>query len=110
MQPETRFKIKVLKDLSSMDVFAIKIQQVSTHGDPDIILCVKGNYVALELKTLTGRASALQIYKLDQIKRNGGYSFIVDPNSWPSIRHFISELDETKAKEIPTCLKLPSVI
>jgi len=97
--------MKVLKDLDSMGAMVIKIQQVSTRGDPDIILCFKGNFVALELKTETGRASPLQLFKLGKVRQKGGAAFITDPNNWPDIRHYISELNPTETKEIPTCLK-----
>lgn len=108
MQPETAFKIRVLRDLDAIDdVFVIKIQQVSTRGDPDIVLCVKGHFVALELKTDKGRADPLQLYKLRKIEKTGGYAFIVRPKHWKIVRHYLSEFNPTKRKEIPACLKLP---
>ena len=92
MQGETKFKRRVLNDLAALEVFVIKIQQVSTCGDPDIVLCAAGNFVALELKTERGRTSPLQKYKLRKIQESGGISFVVVPSTWPEVLSFIVKL------------------
>lgn len=48
------------------------------QGEPDIIGCYNGKFYGLELKRdINARASALQIYKLEKIKQNGGISMKV---------------------------------
>jgi hypothetical protein len=98
-----------MEDLKRLGAFFIKIQQVSTCGDPDFVLCFKGHFIGLELKTEKGRASPLQIYKLNQIVKKGGTAFIARPSSWQVVLDSIRQLDDTQRKEIPACLKLPSV-
>jgi hypothetical protein len=50
-QPEGLLKDRVLADLRQLPkTYARKIQQVSRRGIPDILACVNGNFVALELK------------------------------------------------------------
>lgn len=81
-QPETLFKEKVLSKLKDIPkCFVIKLQQVSKVGDPDIILCVNGFYVALELKVGKNKATKLQAHKLEMIKQSGGIARVVTPEN-----------------------------
>ena len=81
-QPETLFKEKVLRLLAQVPrCHVIKIQQVCKVGDPDIIMCVAGRFVAWELKVGKNRATKLQQYILDQIRASGGIAEVVTPDS-----------------------------
>lgn len=82
MQPETRFKLKVVKRLRDEfgpDVFFYKTQQVSLGGIPDIVGCLRGRFFAFELKTTDRAASPLQEYILDQIRFARGFACVVHP-------------------------------
>lgn len=46
-------------------------------GTPDIIACVDGIFVGLELKTSQGRLSKIQSYRLDQIKEASGIGVVI---------------------------------
>jgi hypothetical protein len=39
----------------------------SNSGKPDITGCIKGRYVGFEVKSPTGRASKLQVYRLKKL-------------------------------------------
>lgn len=48
------------------------------EGEPDIVGCRNGRFYAFELKKDSkAKASALQLYKLKRIKKNGGISMKV---------------------------------
>lgn len=49
----------------------------STCGIPDIIICYKGKFIALEVKNDVGRPTKLQLIQIDRIKRCGGVATIV---------------------------------
>lgn len=49
---------------------------------PDFILCVRGFFVSIELKTDTGEASELQKHNIRKIKKFGGISFIMTPDTY----------------------------
>lgn len=67
-QPETLFKEKVQARLRNVpNSWFEKIQQVGKRGTPDILGCVNGFFVALELKIPGGRLDKLQKYTLDKI-------------------------------------------
>jgi len=83
VQPETRFKNKVMGKLKDLPLcHIIKIQQVVKRGDPDIIMCVAGRFVAWELKVNKNKATPLQKHQLDLITKAGGLACVVTPDNF----------------------------
>lgn len=70
------------------------IQQLSIRGTPDIIGHVNGYFVALELKTKSGKLSKLQRIKLIEINRNKGIAVKVSPDNWTCVYKYLLELSE----------------
>lgn len=83
MQPETRFKFKVVNLLETYfpNIYITKVQQVTKRGDPDLIICANGKYVGWELKVGDNKVSELQQYKLDLITKAGGVARVVHPDN-----------------------------
>jgi hypothetical protein len=81
MKPETRFRINqvdpFLKKLKG--IWAESIQQVSISGTPDKLMCIRGKFVALELKSDDGELSPLQKDKRFLIERAGGVYIAASP-------------------------------
>jgi len=46
-------------------------------GTPDLLICYKGKFIALEVKNETNKTSSLQDIHLQQIKKAGGISAVV---------------------------------
>ena len=46
-------------------------------GLPDIIVCLSGRFIALEVKTETGKTTALQELTLKEIRKAGGIAEVV---------------------------------
>lgn len=87
MKPETKFKVKVLEDLRTLDeMWAEKIQQVALRGTPDILFCSSGDFGALELKRdPSAKIDRLQMLKLVKIRDAGGFARVVHPDNWPEV-------------------------
>jgi hypothetical protein len=85
--PETIFKEKALADLRALPrTWAEKIQQVAICGTPDILACVNGYFVAIELKKdAAARVEPIQDYELARIKRARGMAVIAHPGNWRDI-------------------------
>lgn len=45
-------------------------------GLPDILGCWKGRFIGIEVKTLTGKPTQIQLHILEQISKAGGYAGI----------------------------------
>lgn len=95
MKPETTFRRNkvdpFLKKLTNCVSFSI--QQVAIHGTPDKLLCIRGRFVALELKSEDGELDPLQEYNLNQVKRCGGVAIEASPKNWPEVQKILLALD-----------------
>ena len=75
---ESKIQAKIMLYLKACpDTYAFKVMKASTNGVPDIIACVQGKFIALEVKSEKGRPSKLQIVAQRRIKEAGGESYIV---------------------------------
>ncbi len=85
-KPETLFGEKLdkwLKETYGDECWNENIQQVSIRGTPDRLICIRGDFIAVELKKDEKAAIAqLQTYKLDKIQKAGGRSYIISPESF----------------------------
>lgn len=85
-KPETLFKEKVLKKIRTIPrSWFEKIAQVSSVGTPDIIGCVNGMFVAIELKVGNNKVSDIQAYKLAKISSANGMAFVMYPENFQEI-------------------------
>jgi hypothetical protein len=72
------------------------IQQVSIVGDPDYLLCIRGRFVALELKREGKEPRPLQQYKLDQVKKAWGVALVASPETWEQVKGVLRDLNGGK--------------
>ena len=91
---EKAFENKIKAYLKSIGAYFIK-----THGDrfsrvgtPDIIACVNGHFVAVEVKAENGKPSELQIYHIEMINKAGGYGVILYPKDFESLKKICENL------------------
>ena len=91
---EKNFENKIKAYLKSIGAYFIK-----THGDrfskvgtPDIIACVNGQFVAVEVKAENGKPSELQLYHLDEIRTAGGLAFLLYPKDFEQFKQKIQNL------------------
>lgn len=56
------------------DCYVIKVAQgrYSTAGVPDLVACIDGKFVAIEVKTEKGKLSKLQEIAIESIREAGG--------------------------------------
>lgn len=66
-------QIYVLKRLRQLDnVVPVKVMQANEDGVSDILLCVNGRYVAIELKVGNNKPTKKQLSFLDKVLSAGG--------------------------------------
>lgn len=79
---EKAFQNYVLKRLRLLPLsYWYKANDRTTAGIPDIIGCVRGTFVGIELK-VTSKVSKIQDYTIDKINRAGGVSFVMTPDTF----------------------------
>jgi len=78
---EQKLQSKILNYLKSRpDTWVVKTIAVNIRGCPDILACIDGRFVAIEVKA-PGKLSTvtpLQNYQIDQIQAAGGFAVAVD--------------------------------
>ena len=93
-QREKVFENKIKVYLKSIGAYFIKTHgdRFSKSGTPDIIACVNGHFVAAEVKAEDGKPSELQLYHLEQIRKAGGYSFLLYPKDFEDFKKICENL------------------
>ena len=61
-------------------------------GIPDILACVNGIFVAVELKAERGRLSQIQKLNLQKIDKSGGIAVVLYPSGFEDFKKLIKEL------------------
>ena len=94
MAEEKQFENKVKRWLKSKEIYNFKYfaNAFTPCGIPDIIACVNGRFVGIELKSEKGTTSPLQDYNLKQIEKSGGISMILRPSGFENFKKIIEEL------------------
>ena len=94
MGTEKIYENKIKSYLKSIGAYFIK-----THGDrfskvgtPDILACVNGKFVAVEVKAENGKPSELQLYHIEQIQKAGGYAIILYPKDFEKFKKDVESL------------------
>jgi hypothetical protein len=97
-KPETLFKEKVLEDLKKVPrCWFFKVEAGAVRGIPDVIICVDGLFVALELKVPPNTCEPLQEYNIYKIRKANGQAWECTPALWPEIYQIILDLSEEAA-------------
>ena len=93
---ERDFQSKVLKFLKSQPktwFFKVWGGGFQKSGIPDIICCINGWFIAVELKSSTGRPTALQEMNIRQINAAGGIGVILYPTGFEKFKQLVREVN-----------------
>lgn len=84
MAEEKTFENKIKKYLKSKNIWHVKFfaNGFTKRGVPDILACVNGYFVAIEVKSATGKPSPLQVRNVDLIRESGGIAIILYPDGY----------------------------
>ena len=69
-------------------------------GVPDILVCCKGRFIGVEVKSATGKPSPLQIYHLRRIYEAGGIAVLLYPKDFDMFKKLIQNPDNKKLCEV----------
>ena len=91
MTAEKIFENKIKKYLTDKKCYCVKYFgcNYSTSGTPDLLCCINGYFVAIEVKAENGHPSALQLQKIKEIRDAGGFGYVVYPSGWNKLKAII---------------------
>jgi len=69
---------KIIKYLEANGAYVVKVMSATKSGIPDILACIKGEFIAIEVKTpkTINNVSKLQKYNLAAIEVAGGKAIV----------------------------------
>lgn len=73
---ESTIQHKIIKYLELIGGYPIKIVAATLSGNPDIVCCLKGRFVAIEVKQPGKNPTPLQALKMEKISAAGGIAFV----------------------------------
>lgn len=96
MAAEKNFENKIKAFLKEQGAWFIKYwagSKFTKDGIPDILACVNGYFVAIEVKAANGRSSELQKYNVREINEAGGFAVILYPQDWVLFKKLVNYLN-----------------
>lgn len=109
MGPEKIFEDKIKEYLASQGAWYVKFfaNRMTKVGIPDILACVNGYFIGIEVKAQNGKPSELQIFHCNKIRQAGGFAFVVYPSGFDKLKNVIDGLkhDRFNKDEIPIIIK-----
>lgn len=92
---EKTFENKVKKFLESQGAWYVKFfaNSFTKSGIPDVLACVNGYFVGVEVKAQNGKPSELQLYNVRKIKEAGGFAMVLYPSAFDRFKRFITDLN-----------------
>lgn len=96
MAQEKRFETKIKKYLKDRGCWYVKYfaNAFTPSGIPDLLTCINGHFVAIEVKADNGEPSKLQLLNVKKIREAGGIAIILYPSQWDIFTEFINDLLE----------------
>jgi Holliday junction resolvase len=99
MTPETKFKNQVKKFLDENNIYHIPYFPTiyTPKGVPDILACVNGKFIGVEVKAENGKPSKLQERHQQLIQKSGGLCYILYPIEFESFKQDILGLKNERS-------------
>lgn len=101
MAAEKNFENKIKAYLKEHNAYFVKFfaNRMTKTGVPDILACVNGYFVAIEVKAEHGKPSELQKYNVREINNADGYAVILYPQDWELFKKLVNYLNDDDSCE-----------
>ena len=95
MGPEKTFETKIKEFLNDQGAWYVKFfaNGYTKKGIPDILACVNGYFVGIEVKAQNGTVKPIQEYHLKKIRKAGGFAFVLYPSGFDEFKQFVYGLN-----------------
>jgi Holliday junction resolvase len=94
--PEKKVKDKVVGILKEEEVYYFfpATHGFGRSGVPDIVCCVNGYFLAIEVKAGTNKPTALQVREIEAIRRCNGVAVVANDENWDMVRGLVHKMKE----------------
>lgn len=96
MAQEKNFENRIKRYLASKGIWYVKFfgNAFTRAGVPDLLCCVNGQFLAIEVKAENGKLSELQRLEIAKIVEAGGLGIVLYPNMFDWFKDYIEKLME----------------
>lgn len=107
MGPEKYFEIKVKDFIFEQGGWLVKFfaNRMTKKGIPDILACINGYFLAIEIKAQNGKPSELQIRNCKKIRSSGGQAFILYPSGFNEFKKIVKAMNQDIFYDKPIIIK-----
>lgn len=100
MAAEKTFENKVKKYIEDLGGWQVKFfaNRMTKTGIPDILACINGYFVAIEVKAKNGKPSELQKHHVKKINNADGYAIILYPQDYIFFQDLVNSLKNRNMK------------
>lgn len=94
MAAEKNFENKIKSFLKEEGCWEVKYfaNAFTPSGIPDILACIGGYFVGIEVKAQNGTPSDLQLENVAEINKAGGFAFVLYPSAFEEFKKFVIDL------------------
>lgn len=92
--PEKTFENKIKKYFNDRGAWVLKTWSngIQRSGVPDLLICYKGRFIALEVKAENGHPSDLQLYNIQKLNEAGAVAMVIYPKDWEDFKERMEKL------------------
>ena len=103
MAAEKNFENRIKKYIKARGGWYVKYwgSGMTEAGIPDLLCCIDGRFVGIEVKAQNGRPSELQLWTIDKIREAGGIAFVLYPSAW---KRFTAWVESGMEDDLPVVL------
>lgn len=97
MAAEKNFENRVKNYLKEQGAYFVKYWgggRFTKSGIPDILACINGCFIGIEIKADNGKPSVLQLKNLRDIENAEGYGVLLYPEDFDTFKQFINEVEK----------------
>ena len=94
--PEKNFENKIKKFFRKEGLYYFKFwgTMYTRAGVPDLIVCVNGRFLGVEVKSEVGKPSEIQLQNIREIRNNGGFGVVIHPEQFQNLVDLIFALKD----------------
>lgn len=87
-------KTQIKKKYPGSWIYTTHIGQYGKRGVPDLIMCIQGLFVSIEVKTVSGSLTDLQALEGRRIEQSGGIWCTIYGRNQDSLEELYGEIEE----------------
>ena len=102
MAAEKNYENRIKKYLESKGAWFVKFfaNAYTSSGIPDLLICLNGRFVGIEVKQETGKPSLLQKVHLKRIGEAGGIGVLAYPSGYEDLKNLIDNLCKNRDYQV----------